>query len=124
MCNRTGDLNPHLELLKWIVGQSGHTLPAISLGIVESIVHSLGSSDQRRLFDHLRLKLTRQLDELLADNGVLLFPSHPTPAPWHCQPLFTPMNFAYTGLFNALTLPVTQCPMGKCTTDISITGHY
>lgn len=113
MCNRTGDLNPYLELLKWIFRQSNHTFPAISLAATESIVHSMGSEDQRRLFDHLRRKLARQLDELLADNGVLFFPSHPTVAPWHYQPIFTPMNFAYTGLFNALTLPVTQCPMGK-----------
>lgn len=113
MCNRTGDLNPWLEMLKWTFGQSGHTLPAVSLALTESILHKLGSAEQRRLFDHLRLKLTRQLEELLGDNAVLLFPSHPTAAPFHYQPIFTPFNFAYTGLFNALTLPVTQCPMGK-----------
>ncbi|PIO74785.1 hypothetical protein TELCIR_03189 [Teladorsagia circumcincta] len=33
-------------------------------------------------------------------------------APFHHQTILTPFNLAYTGLFNALTLPVIQCPMG------------
>ena len=39
-------------------------------------------------------------------------PSHPHVAPYHNHPVFTPFNFAYTGLFNALGFPVTQCPLG------------
>ncbi|RUS90697.1 hypothetical protein EGW08_001501 [Elysia chlorotica] len=43
---------------------------------------------------------------------VLLYPTHPHIAPYHNHPIFTPFNFAYTGLFNALGFPVTQCPLG------------
>ena len=43
---------------------------------------------------------------------VLLYPTHPKIAPYHSHPIFTPFNFAYTGLFNALRFPVTQCPVG------------
>ena len=43
---------------------------------------------------------------------VLLYPTHPKIAPYHNHPIFTPFNFAYTGLFNALGFPVTQCPLG------------
>lgn len=43
---------------------------------------------------------------------ILLYPTHPKIAPYHNHPIFTPFNFAYTGLFNALGFPVTQCPMG------------
>ena len=53
------------------------------------------------------------LQELLGDDGVLLFPSHATPAPFHSQPLFRPFNFAYTNaVINVLLLPTTQCPLG------------
>jgi len=112
MCNRNGDFNPYLEIMKWMFGQSKHTFPSVSLAVIEDIMNRFSNEERRRLFEHLRNKLAQQLDELLGDNGVLLFPSHPTVAPFHNQPIFTPLNFAYTGLFNALTLPVTQCPMG------------
>lgn len=59
-----------------------------------------------------RDRLSREVKELLSDNGILLFPSFPTEAPYHHQPLFTPLNFAYTALWNTLALPAVQCPMG------------
>ena len=52
--------------------------------------------------------LREQLNTLLADDGVLIYPSHPSPAPYHNQLLLKPFNFAYTGIFNILGNPVTQ----------------
>ena len=37
-----------------------------------------------------------------------LYPSHPSPAPYHNHLLLKPFNFAYTGIFNILGNPVTQ----------------
>ena len=54
------------------------------------------------------MALKAAMEELLGKDGVLLYPSHPTPAPYHGQPLTRPFNFAYTGVFNILGLPVTQ----------------
>ena len=48
------------------------------------------------------------MNSLLGEDGVLLYPSHPTPAPYHGQALVRTFNFAYTGIFNILGLPVTQ----------------
>lgn len=56
--------------------------------------------------------MSREIKELLSDSGVLIFPSFPTVAPYHHQPLFTPLNFGYTALWNTLALPAVQCPMG------------
>ena len=42
------------------------------------------------------------------DNGVLIYPSHPTPAPYHGLPLLRPFNAGYTAIFNVLGNPVTQ----------------
>uniref|UniRef100_A0A4W4FV74 Amidase domain-containing protein n=1 Tax=Electrophorus electricus TaxID=8005 RepID=A0A4W4FV74_ELEEL len=61
---------------------------------------------------HQKESLQRELEELLGLDGVLLYPSHPQLAPKHHYPLFTPFNFSYTGIFNILGLPVTQCPLG------------
>lgn len=52
------------------------------------------------------------MSELLKDNAILIFPSFPTVAPFHHEPLFTSLNFAYTALWNTLPFPVVQCPMG------------
>ncbi|CAB1351521.1 unnamed protein product [Coregonus sp. 'balchen'] len=57
-------------------------------------------------------KLQKEIEELLGTDGVLLYPTHPRLAPKHHHPLFTPFNFAYTGVINILGLPVTQCPLG------------
>jgi fatty acid amide hydrolase 2 len=59
-----------------------------------------------------RDRLKRQLLELLGAHGVLFFPSFPTVAQYHNEPLCTPLNMMYTAVFNALALPVVQCPMG------------
>lgn len=57
-------------------------------------------------------ELKKEFYELLGDDGIFLYPSQPKPAPYHNQPLFQPFSFLYTALFNALHLPVTQCPLG------------
>ncbi len=56
--------------------------------------------------------LKNEFELLLGDDGVLLFPTHPTAAPYHNQPLLRVANFAYTGVINMLGLPATQCPLG------------
>ncbi|RXG61594.1 Fatty-acid amide hydrolase 2 [Armadillidium vulgare] len=52
------------------------------------------------------------LVRLLGEDGILLFPSHPTFAPFHRESYLKPMNFVYTAIFNALGFPVTQVPLG------------
>ena len=56
--------------------------------------------------------MDEELRQVLGKDGVLLYPPPPKGAPYHNEPLFYPFNFAYTGLFNALAYPVTQCPLG------------
>ncbi|XP_053199330.1 fatty-acid amide hydrolase 2-B [Scomber japonicus] len=100
---------PVWELLKWMVGKSDHTLAAIGLGLLEM---SHGSKPADPFAIEQKEKLQKEVEELLGTDGVLLYPSHPTVAPKHHHPLFTPFDFSYTGIFNTLGLPVTQCPLG------------
>ncbi|KIH43417.1 hypothetical protein ANCDUO_26576, partial [Ancylostoma duodenale] len=99
--------NPPLSTEETNVIHTGHI-------IVIVIVHRNCSLQVLRAlqFRRLRDRLTRQLTETLGDDGILLVPSWPTTAPFHHQLVFTFFNTAYTCLFNALTLPVIQCPMG------------
>ena len=98
------------ELMKWLIGQSSHTLPAIGLCLIEKM---------NFLFDRMNKtavkgfeKLEKEMAEMLDENSVMIYPSHPKIAPYHNQPILYPLNWAYTGIFNALGLPVTQVPTG------------
>lgn len=94
------------ELLKWSVGRSVHTLPALGLCVLEAIPLS-----QQR-FVELGRRLREELLAALGDDGVLLFPPYTRPAPRHNWPLATPFDPGYCGIFNVLGLPVTQVPLG------------
>lgn len=43
---------------------------------------------------------------------MFIYPTHPTAAPYHVEPLFKPLNVSYTAIFNVLGLPSTHCPLG------------
>ncbi|XP_032052119.1 fatty-acid amide hydrolase 2 [Aythya fuligula] len=101
---------PLWELMKWLVGMSSHTLPAIALGLTEKLV-KLNRGANAKLVS-MGKSLQAEMETLLGPDGVLLYPSHPTVAPRHHSPLCMPFNFAYTAIFNVLGLPVTQCPLG------------
>ncbi|KAG5285824.1 hypothetical protein AALO_G00007880 [Alosa alosa] len=108
MADRGSRVWPLWELFKWMLGLSSHTMAAIGLALVEMFQSSRPSS----FILKQRETLQRDLEEILGTDGVLLYPSHPHLAPQHHHPLLTPFNFSYTGIFNILGLPVTQCPLG------------
>jgi fatty acid amide hydrolase 2 len=100
------------ELLRWAMRRSDHTLPALVLAAVEDMWPIVPSVEQRgRLLEEV-VTLRAQIDELLGARGVILFPTHPRPAPRHYAPLLRPLDFTYTAIFNVLEKPVTQVPMG------------
>ncbi|XP_034969196.2 fatty-acid amide hydrolase 2 [Zootoca vivipara] len=101
---------PSWELLKWMIGMSSHTIPAIALGLTEKVVKY--SPKVNAKLASMAQSLQTEMVDLLGSDGVLLYPSHPVVAPKHHTPLGMPFNFAYTAIFNILGLPVTQCPLG------------
>uniref|UniRef100_A0A915Q5C5 Uncharacterized protein n=1 Tax=Setaria digitata TaxID=48799 RepID=A0A915Q5C5_9BILA len=111
MTDLKADINCFIELFKWLVGKSVHTLPAIVTGIADEHFAPFNEEQKQKLRSQ-RDRLSREIRELLSNDGVLLFPSFPTVAPYHHQPLFTPFNFGYTALWNTVGLPAVQCPMG------------
>lgn len=103
-------VNPLWELIKWCLGLSVHTIPVIGLALLEGKFKY--NNEKYQKFKAMEESLHKELVEMLGDDGVFLYPSHPTVAPKHHVPLTRPFNFAYTGIFSALGLPVTQCPLG------------
>ncbi|XP_010330181.2 fatty-acid amide hydrolase 2 isoform X4 [Saimiri boliviensis] len=103
-------VTPLWELIKWCLGLSVHTIPSIGLALLEEKLKYNNEKCQK--FKAVEESLRKELVEMLGDDGVFLYPSHPTVAPKHHVPLTRPFNFAYTGVFSALGFPVTQCPLG------------
>lgn len=104
-------ISPGKELLRWMAGMSPHTFLTISLVLVEKLSPGKDSATSRRLCAKAEA-LRRDLETLLGEDGVLLLPTHPEPAPYHSVPTFRAFNFAYAGVFNVLYLPATACPVG------------
>jgi fatty acid amide hydrolase 2 len=100
------------ELLRWALGRSPHTLPALVLAAVEDARPFVPSPARRRELIAEAHALRAQIDELLRPRGLLLYPSHSRPAPRHMTPMLRPLGWTFTAIFNVLELPVTQVPMG------------
>ncbi|XP_071497862.1 fatty-acid amide hydrolase 2-like [Diadema antillarum] len=103
-------VNCYVEAAKRCVGRSQHTVPAIALGLLESLDRVIPRKSEKVL--RACQKLRNEIMTMLGDDGVLLYPTHPKMALFHNAPLLYPFNVAYTGIFNALGLPVTQVPLG------------
>ncbi len=94
------------ELGRWSVRRSPHTLPALALAAVEKLPLPHGRNLARGE------ALQAAMDDLLGDDGVLLYPSYSVPAPRHYTPMLRTFHWSYCGVLNVLEMPATQVPLG------------
>ncbi|CAB4066209.1 FAAH2 [Lepeophtheirus salmonis] len=78
---RDPPVNPFNEIFKWFLNSSNHTLPSIGLAFMEN--HIGPHNTHHRDFLDMCESLRHKLGDILRDDGVLIFPSHPVPAPYH-----------------------------------------
>ena len=103
-------INAWAHLIKFFLRRSPHTFPAIGLAFLENLPKMTPAKTKR--FVEYGHTLKKEVVDLIGPEGVMFFPSYPTPAPRHKKPLFPPFNWVYTAIFNVLELPVTQVPLG------------
>lgn len=60
-------------------------------------MEKVNASKPSEFIVQMKENLQNKVDKLLGTDGVFLYPSHPTVAPKHHHPLFSPLDFAYTG---------------------------
>ncbi|OXU26780.1 hypothetical protein TSAR_006488 [Trichomalopsis sarcophagae] len=111
LTNRTGRINIFAEYFKWITCQSDHTFVALITATFERLNVSHGSEFQAKLKEQCK-ELQQEFKDMLGDDGIFLYPTHPTAAPLHHEPIVKPFNFSYTAIINVLGLPATACPLG------------
>nr|BAN20513.1 amidase [Riptortus pedestris] len=125
LSNQKGDISLKSELPKLIFGKCEFTIPALMRLIDLNVLPPTNKS----WAEDKKKQLVQEIQELLGDNGVLLFPSCPTEAPYHYASFLRPYNFAYWAIFNVLKLPVTQVPLGLTKKGLPIglqvvSNHY
>jgi fatty acid amide hydrolase 2 len=104
--------NAFAELGKWIFGRSHHTFIAIMTALTEQFGVEPGSEKHQYLLSE-RDKIIEDFRGILKDEmSVFLYPTHPTVAPYHNEPMFRAFNFSYTALINLLQLPACTIPLG------------
>lgn len=106
--NNKGEANGLIELLKKAVCMSQYCLFTIVRLIEEQYLPKVDSEWAEKISKELK----EDLFSKLGDNGVLLMPSAPQPAPYHYSCFLRPYNFAYWAIVNALKCPATQVPLG------------
>lgn len=100
-----------VELFKSIFGLSHNTFIALVTSLIDNTGIQIGSEKYKNYLK-LREELETIFKDFLGDNGVFIFPTHPTVAPYHNESLAKAMNFCYTAIINCLGLPATNIPLG------------
>ncbi|XP_029825892.3 fatty-acid amide hydrolase 2-B [Ixodes scapularis] len=108
--NFTGSMNPLSELLLKLVGRSHHTMSAIWIALGERLGKGASPVAVEDLVGQGR-EFVRKLEDLLGDDGVLIFPCSGTKVPYHNQLFSVYKNLPFTCLFNTARMPVTACPL-------------
>ncbi len=108
LCKNASYINGYHELFKKFLFRSTHTFPTICVLILEALPNK-----HNKRFREIALKFFEEMQVLLGNDGVLLFPTFPQSAPYHFWPAIqNTFDYIYCGIFNALGLPSTQCPLG------------
>ncbi|KZC10722.1 Fatty-acid amide hydrolase 2 [Dufourea novaeangliae] len=100
-----------LEILKFIFRVSPYSLSIIAYGFTKWLYSKFPKSYCNNMADKMA-SLKKQFEDVLGDNGVLIYPSFITPAHYRYQMYPRIANYTYMMLYNVLGFPVTQCPMG------------
>lgn len=98
------------ELARSALGRSDHMAGVLAFAVAQCLLPLAGGWVSRHA-DEARA-LRAELDALLGDDGVLLYPSARGTAPRGDAPWRELARFPFTPVFNALELPVTQVPTG------------
>lgn len=114
-----GYLNVMIEIVKNIFGQSDYTFIALVTALFDKLIVTPGSQKHDEMVQ-CRQELEDEFKNLLKDDGVFLYPTHPTAVPYHNEPIVRAFNFTYTAIINSIGLPATHIPLGLNEEDLPI----
>nr|XP_042910295.1 fatty-acid amide hydrolase 2-A isoform X2 [Parasteatoda tepidariorum] len=108
---RVKELHKVSEFIKIILGKSQFTLASF---IILSVSYNwiFYSEKDIALHEKILKDLLREFENLLDENAIFLCPTAPTTAFYHYQMYTHYYSAFWTGVFNLVGFPATQCPMG------------
>lgn len=102
---------PGKELCKYLIGQSESTLTSVIISLFQSVSRSIPK--RRQIFlEKVKQDLKTELNKILGDNGILLYPTFPTSANKHFEIYYRLFDPIYLMIFNTLGMPTTQIHTG------------
>lgn len=104
------EIDPRLELVRWMLGRSRHTFPALAVCLIGGVLERFTA--QRDQLAAEGRALAAEIERLLGDDGVLLYPPYTTTAPRHGFPMLRPLDVGHTAIFNPMRVPITVVPVG------------
>ncbi|XP_066993841.2 fatty-acid amide hydrolase 2-B [Anabrus simplex] len=99
------------EICKSLMGTSQYSMSALLFFILVSMNGMVPRSKYPQYYKQMT-SLLKSFEETLGDNGVFLYPTHPTPALYHNESYMATAGVLYTTIFNLLGMPSTQVPLG------------
>ncbi|XP_046736105.1 fatty-acid amide hydrolase 2-B isoform X2 [Diprion similis] len=99
-----------VEVLKYLCCMSPHTFPNVMYGVLKK-ANSAKSQNYIKMVEK-NAAMKKQFEDLLGDNGVLIYPTFVSAAHYPYEIFHKICNVSYLAIFNSLGLPVTQCPLG------------
>lgn len=114
----TERLYPLVEIFKSLIGCSKYHWATMTVLLIESLHHSFPGALWKffKIGSHMRV----EIQDLLGNDSILVYPSYPYTALAHQRCCLAPMNFSFPGIFNVMHLPVTQCPLGLDTNGLPL----
>lgn len=102
---------PPLEFIKFILGYSNHSLPAIYFRMMFEVTTNFPDSWLESSINGKKV-LEEKLIQKLGKNGILLFPTFHMTAFLHNTSSFHALGALYSGVFNMFGFPALHVPMG------------
>ena len=97
------------EVIRFFLRQSKITFPALALSLIEKPNRLIKGRHQR--FLNMIPELRDRIEQKLGENGVIICPVFPTPAPKHNRIWLNFLGIGYSGVFNILEFPATIIPI-------------
>lgn len=108
------------DLFMYLTRQSRKVFVLVVLQILKRLLTLFIPHTVQCQYDNILNKLRCDLTDILGNNGVLIYPSHPTSAHFHGRMYGNGVNYSLLGLFNCLGFPVTNCTLGLTSNGLPI----
>lgn len=109
--NPKGSHSLFLEIMKALIGASKYSNALLMFYVLQVTNVFIPRWKYKYYYDQNEA-LKKKFTDVLGDNGIFLYPTHPTAAYYHNEMFTKTVGIMYAMIFNVLGLPSTHVPLG------------